>query len=74
MDDYIGFFSWVGNATIDGEETPVLTNPEDIDDEEQKIFLNYQHGEIIIHDPKIGVTNIINGLEPTNNIVLNCLL
>ena len=72
IEDYIGFFSWSNVALIDGVEKPVLVNPYDLDDDDEKLYLNYQHGDVIIHDPKVGLANILL-LEsnPTNTIGLS---
>ncbi|MGC9779516.1 MAG: hypothetical protein HZR80_09775 [Candidatus Heimdallarchaeota archaeon] len=57
LDEYTGFFSWNENATTDGIEYPVYYSPFD----SQILYLNYKAGNQIIHDPKIGVANIMIG-------------
>ncbi len=62
--DAEGFFSWVETATIedwDGNVEPVVVKatPLEIENEEQKLYLNYPRGQEIIHDPKIGMSNIL---------------
>jgi hypothetical protein len=53
-DDTTAFFSWVKEASVDGEMKPVgssvFTNGDDI-----KVYFAYPQGQIINHDPKIGV-------------------
>ena len=36
---------------------------------EQKIYLNYLHGDYIYHDPKVGITNILTPpiADPVSN-------
>lgn len=58
---HVGFFSWEANATIDGMSKQVFaSNPEtdDADLNEQKMYLNYPNGTVIIHDPKIGIEGL----------------
>ena len=57
--DAEGFFSWVETALIDGVEQVVKATPLEIENEEQKLYLNYPRGQEIIHDPKIGMSNIL---------------
>ncbi len=67
------FFSWKEQATIDGESAPVEStkladNSDDDDDDEQYLYLVYDQGGSIIHDPKIGIdattgTGIITALS-----------
>ncbi|MFW9924383.1 MAG: hypothetical protein ACFFDW_13960 [Candidatus Thorarchaeota archaeon] len=71
--DYQGFFSWVETAMVDGIERPVYTNQYDIHDYEQKIFLNYYHGDEIIHDPKIGIANVLISPETTLNLSVSIM-
>ncbi len=62
MNGFFGFFSWNENAFIDGVITPILASPvseDNLNSNEQKIYLNYPHGTNILHDPKIGVEGII---------------
>lgn len=58
-----GFFSWIEIAIIDGVETEVksifMEFEEDEGEGEYELYLCYQRGDKIIHDPKIGVANII---------------
>ncbi len=65
VNDYLGFFSWSEISLVDGVERPVLANFYDNEGSEQKLYLNYYRGDLIIHDPKIGVMNVLN-LGPTN--------
>ncbi len=57
--DAEGFFSWVETALIDGVEQVVKATPLEIENEEQKLYLNYPRGQEIIHDPKVGMSNIL---------------
>ncbi|MHA1988239.1 MAG: hypothetical protein ACW98D_16510 [Promethearchaeota archaeon] len=64
---HVGFFSWETNATVDGMSKPVFASEADIDDtepNEQKIYLNYPNGSVIIHDPKIGIEGLSILSEP----------
>ncbi len=58
MNSFTGFFSWKENATVDGVVKDVLVSQiedDDIEPNEQKIYLNYPRGTLIYHDPKIGI-------------------
>ena len=59
VDDYIGFFSWSEVSVVDGVEQPVTANYYDNEGAEQKLYLNYHRGDLIIHDPKVGAANIL---------------
>jgi hypothetical protein len=66
---HIGFFTWEDNATIDGISKQVFASDMETDDtepNEQKMYLNYPNGTVIIHDPKIGIEglSIISGVGP----------
>jgi len=66
--EFTGFFSWSEIVVVDGIDQSVLASPignDDIDDNEQKIYLNYPHGIHIIHDPKIGVTGLLSMVSPS---------
>jgi len=57
-----GFFTWKRFATIDEISHEIPINDIMIDDHneyEQKIYLNYQHGEQIYHDPKVGIEGLL---------------
>ncbi|MFX1316293.1 MAG: hypothetical protein ACFE9T_10545 [Promethearchaeota archaeon] len=59
---FLGFFTWNENATIDGITNEVKVSAIQVDDDEnqeQKIYINYQRGAHIYHDPKIGITEIV---------------
>lgn len=49
------FYSWYETADIDGASTGVLSSFEEVTDTEQKLYLNYEHGASIVHDPKLGI-------------------
>ncbi|NHJ47450.1 MAG: hypothetical protein FK733_06670 [Asgard group archaeon] len=65
LNDYLGFFSWSEVVTVDDVEYTVYHSPFDPLDPEQKIYLTYPTGELIIHDPKIGVMNVLDIGAPT---------
>ena len=46
-------------STVDGANFPVNATPLTTDEEETKLYLNYPRGNEIIHDPKIGIANIL---------------
>ncbi|MHA2094678.1 MAG: hypothetical protein ACW98F_08615 [Candidatus Hodarchaeales archaeon] len=63
--DYIGFFSWSENAFVDGtNQTVYNSNVENDDSENEKIYLVYTQGNLIIHDPKLGFENITKSEIP----------
>ncbi|MBY8992534.1 MAG: hypothetical protein KGD58_17445 [Candidatus Lokiarchaeota archaeon] len=60
--DFTGIFSWNENATIDGMQSKVITSNLELDDnssEDQRIYLNYDQGIHIYHDPKLGIEGIL---------------
>ena len=57
--DYAGFFAWAETAIVDGVEKIVLSSPIKNEGHEQKFYLNYPRGNLIVHDPKIGVSGIL---------------
>ncbi|PWI49383.1 hypothetical protein CEE45_02280 [Candidatus Heimdallarchaeota archaeon B3_Heim] len=62
MSGFVGFFSWSELVVVDGQNMSIISSPvgtDDIDANEQKIYLNYPHGAEIIHDPKVGVAGIL---------------
>ncbi|MHA2037031.1 MAG: hypothetical protein ACW972_08695 [Promethearchaeota archaeon] len=69
-----GFFTWKRFATIDELPQEVTISDITIDDHnenEQKIYLNYQHGDQIYHDPKIGMEGLLIPLiEPISLTVV----
>ncbi len=57
--EYIGFFSWNEWAIIDGiNRTVTNSNIERDSSDNEKIYLIYDHGNVILHDPKIGVEGV----------------
>ncbi len=56
--NFEGFFSWKKTALIDGVEKEVLSTSleQDPDEDSEEIYLIYERGNSIIHDPKIGFT------------------
>ena len=75
--NFKGIFSWSENATIDGMLSEVIASNLEFDDnssEDQKIFLNYDQGTLIYHDPKLGIegilrSSILTGF-PLNSIII----
>jgi len=63
--NYSGFFSWNELALIDGLEKTVTKSDIQNEEETHLFYLNYPRGNTIIHDPKIGVANIL--LKPQIN-------
>ncbi len=67
-----GYLTWKRFATIDENthEIPISDITLDNHDEyEQKIYLNYQHGDHIYHDPKVGIEDLLIALtEPISPI------
>jgi hypothetical protein len=69
--EFTGFFSWSEIVNVDGVNQSVLTSPigkDDIDDNEQKLYLNYPHGIHIVHDPKLGVTGLLSMVPPSTGV------
>jgi hypothetical protein len=57
-----GYLTWKRFATIDETFHEVPIGDIMIDDhveDEQKIYLNYQHGDHIFHDPKVGIEGLL---------------
>ncbi|MCE7740290.1 MAG: hypothetical protein KAU62_12590 [Candidatus Heimdallarchaeota archaeon] len=67
---YEAFFSWIETAIIDGVEQEVKATPLDIDEEETKVYLNYPRGNEIIHDPKVGMADLLSRTGITNMIFI----
>jgi len=61
LNDYAAFFSWSENATTDDVVYPVYLTEINPLASEQIFYLNYVAGDQIIHDPKIGVANLLVG-------------
>jgi len=57
--DITGFFTWFQYANIDGVNTTIESSPVRHDDDNKWIFLNYPRGDIIVHDPKVGVEGVL---------------
>jgi len=71
-----GFLTWKRFATIDETSQEVSISDIMLDDhteDEQKIYLNYQHGDHIYHDPKVGIEGLLipitEPFSPTTIIV-----
>jgi hypothetical protein len=64
--DFTGIFSWNENATIDGISKRVIASDlVNNGPEYQKIYLNYEQGAHIYHDPKIGLEGILRSASIT---------
>lgn len=60
-----GFLSWKETAIIDGINSSISISQIEIDDDdefEQKLYICYQRGQKIYHDPKIGVEGILKSI------------
>ncbi|MHA2238242.1 MAG: hypothetical protein ACXAB2_07720 [Candidatus Hodarchaeales archaeon] len=71
MNGFTGFFSWSENVLVDGVMKNVKSSPvedDDIDINEQKIYLSYPRGTNILHDPKIGVEGILQTVDTPSGI------
>ncbi|MHA1472042.1 MAG: hypothetical protein ACTSQW_02965 [Promethearchaeota archaeon] len=71
VNNHIGFFTWKENATVDDVSKEVLISDildDDIEPNEQKIFMNYPNGTLIYHDPKIGVEGLSVSAIPAQAI------
>ena len=74
VNNQVGYFSWAETALIDGVEKPVKTSPVATDDEmesENKIFLNYPRGNLIYHDPTLGVYGVVKVPTSTDPGILD---
>ena len=57
-----GFLTWTRFATIDEDSHEIPISDIMLDDhneDEQKIYFNYQHGDHIYHDPKVGIEGLL---------------
>lgn len=71
--DYIGFFSWIETVMVDGVEQVVKATPIETDIDENKMYLCYPRGTEIIHDPKVGLSNLLQtpaGAVGSNEILV----
>lgn len=70
--NYGGFFSWKKTATVDGVLKPVKSTEisEDPEEGDRELYLIYEHGDSIVHDPKIGVRGAIAGVVPAMQWIL----
>jgi hypothetical protein len=62
--NYQGFFSWKNTSTVDGVERPVLSTElmDDPEEGKRKLYLIYERGTAIVHDPKIGILGVITAI------------
>ena len=57
--NFTSFFSWYEYALVDGiNQTVYNSNVEGDESDSEKIYLVYEQGDLIIHDPKLGFENI----------------
>jgi hypothetical protein len=71
MNGFTGFFSWSEIVHVDGVPMDVKSSSvddDDVDPNEQKIYLNYPRGTRLLHDPKIGVAGILQVPSATSDI------
>ncbi len=69
MNGFMADFTWAETALVDGTEMSVSTTPidtDDIDANDDKIYIIYPRGTHIYHDPKIGMVGIL--LDSSFNI------
>ncbi|MHA1721332.1 MAG: Loki-CTERM sorting domain-containing protein [Promethearchaeota archaeon] len=62
MNGFMADFTWAETALVDGTVMKVLTTPintDDIDPNDDKIYIIYPRGTHIYHDPKIGMVGIL---------------
>ncbi len=60
-DGDVGFYTWVHSADVDGTSSQVRTRVSN-DAEGTTLQFNYDQGDIITHDPKLGVPMLDEGL------------
>lgn len=60
-DGNTGFYTWVRSAEVDGSSSQVRSRVSN-DAEGTSLYFNYDNGDYIIHDPKLGVTLLDEGL------------
>ncbi|MHA1954862.1 MAG: hypothetical protein ACXAAM_02595 [Candidatus Heimdallarchaeaceae archaeon] len=65
LDEYSTFFSWKELVMVDGIEQEVKFSPLKRDSGDNFMYLNYPRGDEIIHDPKIGISGILDIPIPT---------
>ncbi len=59
--DDVGFYTWVRSADVDGTSSQVKARVSN-DVEGTTLQFNYEQGDYIIHDPKLGVPMLDEGL------------
>jgi hypothetical protein len=59
MNGFDGFFSWKEFAEVDGVTYPVNASQVEDDEGNEKFYLNYPRGNLIVHDPKVGLENLL---------------
>ncbi len=72
INDFTGFFTWKNNARIDGISKPIQVSELMIDKHnefEQFLYINYPLGEVIYHDPKIGIEDLLIPLKGPSPLI-----
>lgn len=67
------FYSWSKRAEVDGVNTTVEDSIREASSSEKYIYLNYERGTEIIHDPKLGISSITTsdtGIFTQRNIII----
>ena len=62
MNATTGFFSWNTTAMVDDEPEDVLIGNRTVVGEDEGMYINYQNGTHIYHDPKVGVAWILKSI------------
>lgn len=57
------FYSWKKQAVVDGETTTVESSQVESEEDEKTVYLSYERGSSIVHDPKIGIETGDNGRQ-----------
>lgn len=58
-DGYSGFFSWAEQVDVDGEVHNVSITSDLDKEEEKRLYIAYPRGINIYHDPKVGISQIL---------------
>jgi hypothetical protein len=73
--DFLGFFTWVDEVTVDGVNESIVSSPVLDDDEDisnHKVYFSFPQGNKIVWDPKVGVSRDTTGtllsLPPSSQV------
>jgi hypothetical protein len=72
INDFTGFFTWKKNAIIDEISSEIRVSEimiNKINEHEQAIYLNYPNGDVIYHDPKIGIEDLLIPLKGSPSLI-----